>query len=223
MTALGSRALRLRSLRVGFLRHQLAKRLTAAMRRIADWALLILVVVTTGVGSSWYVTRHGFAWTTDVMGPWRHWVLAGRVDADPYTRAHFARIGALPLPVDIGETHVATRDSEGHALNSWCDYEVTFRAPVEAWWSLAVFDAHGQLVENPVERHAYTSQTAAIAPDGTVVATLSRSARPGNWLPTGGAGRLTLVYTLIDYATSAGLESDQSGGRLPSIRRTECR
>jgi hypothetical protein len=53
-------------------------------------------------------------------------------------------------------------------------------------------------------------------PDGSFLVTLARDARPGNWLPTGGAGRLTLVLTIIEGG-------DVTGTGLPEIRRVACR
>ncbi|MBN9247078.1 MAG: hypothetical protein J0I81_06425, partial [Hyphomicrobium sp.] len=58
---------------------------------------------------------------------------------------------------------------------------------------------------------------------GSFVVTLGRDARPGNWLPTSGAGRLVLVLTVLDPAT--GLSSEERAERnkhLPVITREGC-
>ena len=86
-----------------------------------------------------------------------------------------------------------------------------------------MFDASGEIIANDASRYAFTSETVAPNPDGSFIVTLGRDARPGNWLPTGGAGRLVLVYTVLDPAT--GLSPDARTGRnklLPVIRREGC-
>ena len=118
---------------------------------------------------------------------------AARADADPYTRAHFARLGMLPLSAEMSPTYVACTDSDGSRLHSSCDYVVEGREPGTSWWSLTVFDdrrpSHRQCRRSATPSPA---TTIALRPDGTFTVTLARDARPGNWLPTGGAGRLAL-------------------------------
>lgn len=208
-----------------FLRHQIRKRVAELMRLLTDWALFILVVLTGGLGTAWYMMDRGSALTTLSTGPWMMWTTAARADADPYTRAHFARLGALPLSTDIGDTYIAREDSGGGTLHSSCDYEIAVRPSPSAWWSLAVFDGDGSLIANAAERHAFTSETAALSPDGRFIASLSRSARAGNWLPTAGAGKLSVVYTVIDMsvATGTGEEPDDIAERLPVIEEKGCR
>jgi hypothetical protein len=152
------------------------------------------------------------------------WTSAGRADADPYTRAHFARLGTLQLTSEMSRTYMALTDSAGGRLHSSCDYIVEGREPGTSWWSLTVFDDRGELISNPAQRYSFTGQTIAMRPDGTFQVALARDVRPGNWLPTGGAGRLALVLETLDpggtpMLASAG--SDQK--RLPEIRRIQCR
>jgi hypothetical protein len=102
---------------------------------------------------------------------------------------------------------------------------VVVRPPPSSWWSLAVFDSSGRLIQNPAQRTVFTSETGAISPDGRFVALLSRSAGGTNWLPTGGAGNLSLVYTLIDMgiATGTGAEIEDPAARVPEINAKGCR
>ena len=60
-----------------------------------------------------------------------------------------------------------------------------------AWWSLAAFDGQGGLIQNAAERYAFSSDSVMREPDGRAVITLARDARPGNWLPIGGAAGST--------------------------------
>ena len=81
--------------------------------------------------------------------------MAGRPDADPYTRAHTARNGLLPVSSTLELTFRAKTDSRGGRLRSSCDYTIVLQDPEPAWWSLAVFDGQGRLIQNGAERHAF--------------------------------------------------------------------
>lgn len=203
--------------------HKVQKRISIAFGILSDWATFIGVVLILGLGTSWYMIDFGSSLTTHQQGPWVGWTSAGRVDADPYTRAHFARLGALQLTTELIKTYVAQTDDDGSRLHSSCDYLVEGRGPGTVWWSLTVFDSRGELIANSAQRHAFTSETIGTRPDGTFVVALARDARPGNWLPTSGAGQLALVFTSLDPGTPllANPAGDQTS--LPEIRRVQCR
>ena len=161
--------------------------------------------------------------STDTFGPWKHWRYAGRPDADPYSRAHLAASGTIRMSADSAGVFEAFTDTQGARLHSSCDYVLEGATLGGMWWSLAVFDSRGELIANDAARYAFTRETAALNPDGSFLVTLGRDARPGNWLPTGGAGRLVLVFTILDPAT--GLSPDARTERnklLPAIRREGC-
>ncbi len=204
--------------------HQLKKRASALITLVGDWALFLGVVLICGLGSSWYMVEAGSSLTTKRYGPWLMWTNAARTDSDPYTRAHFARIGALPMSTEVVETYVARIDSENSRLHSSCDYEIEGRDLPRHWWSVAVFDDGGRLVSNVANRHVFTSDTIALQPNGNYLVTLARDARPGNWLPTGGAGRLAVVFSILDLGIGASeRDSVEESKRLPVIRKGVCR
>jgi hypothetical protein len=176
-----------------------------------------------GLGTSWYMIDVGTPLTTERQGPWVGWASAGRADAAPDTRAQFARRGTLPLTAEMTLTFVAYTDSEGRRLHSSCDYSVEGREPGTSWWSLTVFDDRGELIANPAQRYAFTSQSIALRPDGSFAVALARDARPGNWLPTGGAGRLALVFTTLDPSAPLLAKPAEDQRPLPEIRRVQCR
>ena len=60
-------------------------------------------------------------------------------------------------------------------------------------------------------------------PDGRAVVTLARDARPGNWLPTGSASRINLVFTVQDPAYAAAVHEGRPVKALPPIQRVVCR
>ncbi len=205
--------------------HRIKKKIQTTIVRISDVAIFTGLVLIGGLGSSYYMVSSGSALTTRTVGPWSTWKNEGRSDADPYTRAHFARSGTLNLTTEIAQTYLAGEDSEGLALHSSCEYHISGEQLEANWWSITVFNDRGELITNPSDRYTFTSDTVAISPDGTFMVTLARDARPGNWLPTAGAGRLTLAMTLLDSHTAiAGdTEAEDMAINLPTIKRVSCR
>ncbi len=87
---------------------------------------------------------------------------------------------------------------------------------------MSVFDSKGRLIPNAAQRYTYTSDTIALNPDGSFTASLARDARAGNWLPTGGAGRLALSFSVLDLGVRAVAKEGEIEERLPVIRRRSC-
>lgn len=207
---------------MSFTLHRLKKRLALLVAITTDWALFIGIVLILGLGSSWYMIERGSPLTTVTVGPWVSWISAGRPDADPYTHAYEARLGILPLNTDVSQTFLARADSEGRALHSSCTYVIEGHEIPDFWWSLTVFDSEGRLIPNILSRWTFTSDTMAINPNGGYVATLSRDAHAGNWLPTGGAGRLALAFTVFDLGTRAVAQEGEIERMVPTITRKGC-
>jgi hypothetical protein len=176
-----------------------------------------------GLGSARYMIDNGFALVTASTGPWKTWLSAGSLSADPYTRAHIARSGQLPITSASGLTYFATTDSDGHTLSSYCDYEIIAWPLAALWWTVAVFDEGGKLIPNKAARHAFGSQSLTILPDGTQRIVMAPEARPGYWLPSGDGHDLTLVLRIIRP-----LEVSRQNGEvvsmqnLPLIKRVSC-
>ncbi len=207
---------------MSFTLHRARKRAAQLVSYTADWALFIGIVLILGLGSSWYAVEKGSPLTTVVVGPWVGWLSAGRTDADPYTRAHEARLGILPLSTENSQSFIARNDSEGRTLHSSCDYAIEGQEIANFWWSLTVFDANGRLIPNVLGSSAFTSDTIAINPNGSYVVSLARDAHPGNWLSTGGAGRLALAFTVLDLGTRAIAQEGEIERRTPIITRRGC-
>jgi hypothetical protein len=202
---------------------QAARDIAAVLTRTVGTALAVSLVLATGIWSSRTMIARGYEISADTYGPWRHWRNEGRRDADPYTRAHLSGSGMIRISSDSAGVFEAGADSLGAALHSSCDYVIEGANMGGLWWSLSVFDSRGDLISNDADRYTFTSDTAALNPDGSFIVTLGRDARPGNWLPTGGAGRLIMNFTVLDPAT--GLSEDGRGERnklLPGIRREGC-
>src|SRR5262245_3886753 len=110
-----------------------------------------------GLGSAHLLINDGFALILSRAGPWKAWINAGTLSVDPYTRAHIARTGLLPITSASGLTYFADTDSDGRRLSSYCDYEIIARPVAALWWTVAVFDEDGKLIPNKAARHAFSS------------------------------------------------------------------
>jgi hypothetical protein len=192
-------------------------RLLAVLARLA---LFLGTALLTGLGSAYYVMDKGNALMVVSSGPWNLWPAAGRPDADPYTRAHFTRLGALPLGAAGAHYFMATTDANGSPLYGDCEYEITGPGPEAAWWSLALYDHDGRLKENEVERYAIASPSVLRDNAGEIVIRIASDARAGNWLPTGDDSGFRLL--LRSYQPAA----DRNGLSAPGfgpITRLACR
>jgi hypothetical protein len=189
---------------------------------IATFAIALLL----GIGSAWYMIDRGSRLTTKRVGPWASWLSEGNPNGDPYTKAHIARSGRLPLTSTTARYFLARTDSDGRELTSACEYSIEGSALNARWWSLALYDETGALIQNPSERYSFNSDEAVRRSDGTYRISLAESARPENWLPSGSSQSRKLVLMLRVYGPR---ETDASGigeipdERLPKIERKACK
>lgn len=195
------------------------------MRAIGYFIGTFAVALILGIGSAWYMIERGSFLTTTTAGPWKSWLSEGNPNADPYTRAHLARSGRLPLTSTAARYFVASTDNRGSSLSAGCEYSI-IGAPLNArWWSLALYDDYGSLIPNPSNRYSFNSEEAIRRADGSFRITLSRNARPENWLPSGSDTGRNLVLVLRVYGAR---DTDISGigqipsERLPKIERVRC-
>jgi hypothetical protein len=110
-------------------------------------------------------------------------------------------------------------------LTSACEYLIE-GGPLNArWWSIAVYDERGSLIENPSQRYSFNSEEAVRRSDGTYRISLASNARPENWLPSGNGEERNLVLMLRVYGPR---DTDSTGigqipdDRLPKIERKSC-
>jgi hypothetical protein len=192
-------------------------------KALLNLALFLGVSLGGGLATAWYMIEAGSRLSTRTFGPWVTWVAAGRPEADPYTRAHIARNGLLPLSSTAVLTFKAKTDSRGSQLSSACDYAVIMDDFDPTWWALAVYDGQGRLVANAADRYAFNSSTAMHRVDGSTVINLSRDARPGNWLPTGRSNRIVLVLTVQDASWATAIHDGANPRSMPQIVRSACR
>ena len=194
------------------------------MRDLAYFIGTFAFALFLGIGSAWYMIEYGSPLTTEKIGPWSGWDSEGKPDADPYTKAHMARSGRLPLSSTVARYFVAYTDSAGHRLVSSCEYSIE-GSPLNArWWSLAVYDEYGGLIDNPSGRYSFNSEEMLRHSDGTFRVNLANKPRPENWLPSGSEDQ-SLILMLRIYSPR---ETDSLGvglvppARLPKIERKSC-
>jgi hypothetical protein len=192
-------------------------------KALLNLALFLGVSLGGGLATAWYMIEAGSRLSTRTFGPWVTWVAAGRPEADPYTRAHIARNGLLPLSSTAVLTFKAKTDSRGTQLSSACDYAVIMDDFDPTWWALAVYDGQGRLIANAADRYAFNSSTAMHRVAGGTVINLSRDARPGNWLPTGRSNRIVLILTVQDASWATAIHDGGNPRSMPQIVRSACR
>ncbi|MBM3544699.1 MAG: DUF1214 domain-containing protein [Alphaproteobacteria bacterium] len=197
----------------------------ASMRSLGYFIGAFTLALVLGIGSAWYMIERGSPLTTEKAGPWESWISEGNPNADPYTKAHLARSGRLPLTSTAARYFVAHTDDQGSSLTSSCEYSVVGMPLNARWWSLALYDGFGALIDNPSDRYSFNSEEAIRRSDGTFHVTISRNARPENWLPSGteyGRG-LTLMLRVYGPRDTDVLGIGQIPvERLPKIERVIC-
>ena len=183
--------------------------------------LTLLVAAALGLGATWLALTRGTAFGAVHIGAWTAWPRTGSADIDPYARAGIARTGELPVGLGDGVAFVARRDDTGRVFDGRCEIALRGTTPAARFWTLTLYDLEGRLVANSANRYGFTSQEIVRASDGNFEIVAAPRARPGNWLPTGGAERYVLVLRLYDtpvgVATGASREVP-----MPSIAGRPC-
>lgn len=191
------------------------------MRLLTSTLFALLVAAAVGLGLTYFALTRGAAFGALTIGSWTAWPKTGTADADPYARATIARTGQLPIALGDGVSFTARSDDNGKPLDGRCNVVLFGVTPAARFWTLTLYNRDGELVANSVERFGFTSQEIVRRADGSFEITVSPRASPGNWLPTAGVERYSLVLRLYDtavgVATKAGREVP-----MPSIATRSC-
>lgn len=189
--------------------------------RVIAIIIATAVGILSGLGLTWFASAGAIGFGATQIGAWMTWPKSGSAEADPYSRAIYARSGELPLGSTDGIAFVANSDDTGAALNGRCDIHIAGHLPNARFWTLTVYDSEGRLIENPAERYGFTSAEVIWKSDAEAEIVLAPHARSGNWIPTGGRERISAVLRFYD--ASLGL-----GGRftnkveMPSVWQEFC-
>jgi hypothetical protein len=183
--------------------------------------LAFLVAAALGLGATWFTLTRGVAFGAVNIGAWTGRPRLGSTDIDPYARADIARTGQLPVGLGDGVAFFARNDDAGRPFDGRCDVLMRGTTPAARFWTLTLYDPEGRLVANSANRYGFTSQEIVRASDGSFEIIAAPRARPGNWLPTGGAERYVLVLRFYDtpvgVATRAGREA-----QMPAVMARAC-
>lgn len=188
--------------------------------------LKVLVFVITGIGLGYCSAQtaiiYGIGVTAVKNGPWVAWPAAGSPSADPYTRAHFAHTGELPLTSFEAIIFRAFEDDKGKPLRSACEYSVQGSAIDVRWWTLTVYSEDGTLIKNPAERYSFNSDNIALGPDNSFKIAISQNAQPGNWIPAG-EDDIDIFLTLRLFGPGQNVLNQLKNVNLPKIVSGRCR
>lgn len=191
------------------------------MRLIFGTLLALAVAGVIGLGLTWTTATRGIAFGGLTLGAWTAKPRTGTSDIDPYARASVARSGELPIGSGDGVSFHATVDDAGRPLDGRCDVVIDGVAPAARFWTLTLYSPQGRLVSNGLGRHNFTSQEIARKSDGSFTVRIAPRARDGNWMPTAGIDRYTLVMRLYDTPVGVGTRT-QRDAPMPSIKVTGC-
>jgi hypothetical protein len=191
------------------------------VRLLTSTLFALLVAAAVGLGLTYFALTRGAAFGALTIGSWTAWPKTGTADADPYARATIARTGELPVALGDGVSFTAQSDDDDRPLDGRCDVVLFGVTPAARFWTLTLYNRDGGLVANSIDRFGFTSQEIVRRADGSFEITVSPRATPGNWLPTAGVERYSLVLRLYDtavgVATKAGREVP-----MPSIETRRC-
>ena len=120
-----------------------------------------------------------------------------------------------------GVTFIARADDNDKLLDGRCDVVLSGVTPAARFWTLTLYNTAGELVANSINRYGFTSQEIVRRADGGFEIVVAPRANPGNWLPTGGVERYSLLLrfydTAVGVATKAGREIP-----MPAINTRSC-
>jgi hypothetical protein len=180
-----------------------------------------IIAALVGLGATYFALTRGAAFGALKIGSWTAWPKTGTADADPYARAAIARTGQLPISLGDGVSFSAQTDDNGRVLDGRCDVVLDGVTPAARFWTLTLYNVEGDLVANSISRYGFTSQEIVRHADGSFEITVAPRANPGNWLPTGGIDRYTLVLRLYDTAVGVSTRAGREVP-MPSIKTRSC-
>src|ERR1700759_38043 len=183
--------------------------------------LALLLAAGVGVGLTWSTTTRGTELGTLTIGAWTARPRTGTSDIDPYSRATITRNGELPICTGDGVAFTATRDDNRKPLDGRCDILVSGVTPPARFWTLTLYDNKGHLVANTLERYGFTSQEIVRGADGGFEIRIASRSRAGNWLPTGGIERYSLMLRLYDTPVGVATRTKRDAP-MPAIATVGC-
>jgi hypothetical protein len=190
--------------------------------RLVFVALVALALAAAvGLGSTWMTTTRGTELGTLTIGAWTARPRIGTTDIDPYSRATITRNGELPIGTGDGIAFTARADDKKKPLDGRCDVVVSGVTPAARFWTLTLYDNKGHLVANSLQRYGFTSEEIVRGADGGFEIHIASRARAGNWLPTGGIERYSLMFRLYDTPVGVATRTKRDAP-MPQIATVGC-
>lgn len=193
------------------------------MTALVRVAVAVLAGAAGGYFSAQKVIADGVdGWFTINNGPWKAWTSAGTPDSDPYTKAHFALRGEIPLSRFEAISYQTSTDSEGSPIRLDCLYEIEGQLLASRTWSLSLIDedAIGTPPKGTNLRRSFNADNIVRNTDGSFTVILSPTTRPGNWLPLQGISTAALELTII--SPLEGARADPATFPVPLITKGAC-
>lgn len=193
------------------------------MRFVLGALAALALAAALGLGATWWTVANGLPAGGLVIGVWKAEPDAGTLAADPYEIASTTRVGDAPLAYGDGLAFTAVADDDGRSLDAACDYELEGDLPSARLWTLATFDPSGKRLASGAAAAdvVFTSAAATRIVGARPKFSLSRRARPGNWVPIVGDGRFVLRLSL--YETTIGTPLERANPTaLFNVRRGAC-
>ena len=191
------------------------------MRLLLVALVALALAAAVGLGSTWMTTTRGTELGTLTIRAWTARPRTGTVDIDPYSRATITRNGELPIGTGDGIAFTASTDDKKKALDGRCDVVVSGVTPAARFWTLSLYDNKGHLVANALQRYGFTSQEIVRGADGGFEIRIASRSRAGNWLPTGGIERYSLMLRLYDTPVGVATRT-QRDAPMPQIATVGC-
>jgi hypothetical protein len=191
------------------------------MKKPVKIVLGILVALVLGsvigVGSA-ILAYDGIAGMRSVYnGPWQTNLAVGSEEASPYLRASVAVHGLLALNQSETIYYHAYGDESGKVFDGNNVYRIEGKAPDARWWSITLYGADDFLIPNELNRYSYSGNSVAYDKDGKFTIYLSKTRKPGDWLPLGDHNRFSLSLRL--YNPGESVRKNPAGIELPHIVR----
>jgi len=177
--------------------------------------------IVLGLILTWFVIDRKKGFGSIAAGPWTSFSRIGATDVEPYSRAILAYYGETPLSESQAISFISYVDSSGAEFNAACDYALSGEVPPARYWTLTLYSPEGALVANPANRYGFTSNEILRNAEGQFEITIAPHARPGNWLPSGGASRFVLVLRLYDSDLSVASGTIEAA-KMPVLVKGSC-
>ncbi|HTC98039.1 MAG TPA: DUF1214 domain-containing protein [Bradyrhizobium sp.] len=191
------------------------------MRLVFVALVALALAAAVGLGSTWMTTTRGTELGTLTIGAWTARPRIGTTDIDPYSRATITRNGELPIGTGDGIAFTARADDKKKLLDGRCDVVVSGVTPAARFWTLTLYDDKGRLVANSLQRYGFTSEEIVRGADGGFEIHIASRARAGNWLPTGGIERYSLMFRLYDTPVGVATRTKRDAP-MPQIATVGC-